>query len=78
MASFLYCSPYSYRSFTILKALAKSNGNLFARKIDIFRESNQEKKQRSDTMNEAKKIKSDNFKMSNKEKSNIGITILGK
>ena len=41
MASFLYCFPYSYcscnycdsnscRSFTLLKALAKSNGNLFA------------------------------------------------
>ena len=41
MASFLYCFPYSYRSsnycdsnsyrsFTLLKALAKSNDNLFA------------------------------------------------
>ena len=41
MASILYCFPYSYRSsnycdsnsccyFTLLKALAKSNGNLFA------------------------------------------------
>ena len=41
MASFLYCFPCSYRSsnycnsnscrsFTLLKALAKSNGNLFA------------------------------------------------
>ena len=30
MASFLYCFPYSYRSFRLLKALAKSNGNLFA------------------------------------------------
>ena len=41
IASFLYCFPYSYRSsnycdsdgchsFTLLKALAKSNGNLFA------------------------------------------------
>ena len=41
MASFLYCFPYSYRSsnycdsnscrsFTLLKALAKSIGNLFA------------------------------------------------
>ena len=40
MLSFLYCFPYSYhssnycdsnsfRSFTLLKALAKSNGNLF-------------------------------------------------
>jgi hypothetical protein len=41
MASFLYCFQYSYRSsnycdsnscrsFTLLKALAKSNGNLIA------------------------------------------------
>ena len=41
MASFLYCSPYSYRSsnyrdsdscrsFRLLKAIAKTNGNLFA------------------------------------------------
>ena len=53
MASFLYCFPYSYRSsnycnsnscrsFTLLKALAKSNSNLFAiaffaRKSDNYR-----------------------------------------
>jgi hypothetical protein len=30
MASFLYCFPYSYRSFTLLKALAKSTGYLLA------------------------------------------------
>ena len=33
MASFLYCSPYRFsncRSFRLFKALAKSNGNLFA------------------------------------------------
>ena len=30
MTSFLYCFPYSCRSFTLLKALAKINGNLFA------------------------------------------------
>ena len=30
MASFLYCFKYSYRSFTLLKALVKSNENLFA------------------------------------------------
>jgi hypothetical protein len=40
MASFLYCFPYSF--FTLLKALAKSNGNLFAialraRKSDNYR-----------------------------------------
>ena len=50
MASFLYCFPCSYRSsnycdinscrsFTLLKALAKSNGNLIAIafKSDIYR-----------------------------------------
>ena len=52
MASFLYCFPYSYRSsnycdsngcrsFALLKALAKSNGYLFAiaraRKSDNYR-----------------------------------------
>ena len=30
IASFLYCFPYSYHSFTLLKALAKSNSNLIA------------------------------------------------
>ena len=30
MASFLYYFPYSYRSLTLLKALAKSNVNLLA------------------------------------------------
>ena len=39
MASFLYCFPCSYRSFTLLKALAKSKGNLIANafKSDNFR-----------------------------------------
>ena len=73
MASFLYCLPYSYRSsnycdsnscrsFTLLKALAKSNGNLFAIafksdnyryrdswKSDNFRERAIKKEQRTDT-----------------------------
>ena len=43
-----------------------------------MRESNKEKKQRNDTINEAKKIKSDNFTKSNKEKSNIAIALLKK
>ena len=72
MASFLYCFRYSYRSsnycdnnscrsFTLLKALAKSNGNLFTiairattiaiaivgRAITLERESNQKKKPRT-------------------------------
>ena len=34
------------------------------------------KKQRTDTNNDAKRIKSDDFTRSNKEKSNIGIAIL--
>ena len=58
MYSFLYCFPYRYscRHFTLLKALAKSNGNHFAiaSKSDNFRESNLEKKQRTDTINEKK------------------------
>ena len=79
MASFLYCSSYSYRdschSFRILKALAKSKGNIFA----IASESEKQRerattiaiaivgrtitlvREQSDTVNEAKKIKSDNF-----------------
>ena len=40
---------------------------------DNFRESNKEKKQRADTINEAKKIKSDSFTRSNRENSNIAI-----
>ena len=95
MASFLYCSSNyrdsdSYRSFRLLKALAKSNGNLFgiaskslksnnyhyldSLKSDNFRESNQEK----EIINEVKKIKSDNFSRNNREKSNIAIAILEK
>ena len=45
-------------------------------KSDNFRMSNQEKKQRTDTINEAKNIKSDTFKRSNREKSNIATAIL--
>ena len=30
IASLLYCSQYSYHSFTLLKAIVKSFGNLFA------------------------------------------------
>ena len=50
MASFLYCFPYSYRSsnycksnscrsFALLKALAKSNSNLFAIAFKSYRDS---------------------------------------
>ena len=85
MGSFLYCFPYSYRSsnycdskicrsFTLLKALAKSNGILFARKSDNYRYRDRwksdnfreraikAKKQRTDTKKDAKRIKSDNLK----------------
>ena len=49
---------------------------LRAGKSDSFRESIQEKKQRTDTRNEAKKIKCTNFARSNREKSNIGKLII--
>ena len=42
------------------------------------RASNQEKKQRTNTKNEVKKIRRDNFIRGNREKSNIAITILEK
>ena len=41
---------------------------------DIFPESNQEKKQRTNIINEANK--NNNFLRTNREKSNIAITIL--
>jgi len=100
MASFLYCFPYSYRSsnycdsnsccsFTLLKALAKSTGNLFAiafksvkerqvgRAITLERKSSK-KKQRIGTKKDAKGIKSDNFTRSNREKPNIAVAIVGR
>ena len=43
------CFPFSYRSSNFAKS-------------DNFRESNREKKKRTDRMKEAKKIKSENFK----------------
>ena len=58
----------------LLIALAKSNGDLFA--IAFKRESHQQKKQRTDTKKDTKRIKSDNFTRSNREKSNIAIAIL--
>ena len=87
MASFLHCFPYSYRSFTLLKELAKSNGHLFViafksekvaivgRAITLEREPSK-KKQRTDTKKDAKRIKSDNFTRGNREKSKIAIAIL--
>ena len=67
MASFLYCFPYSYRSsnfcdsnkcrsFTLLKALAKSNGNHFA---NAFKSENEplKKNQRTDTKRDAKGLR---------------------
>ena len=97
MTSFLYCFLYSYRSsnycdsnschsFALLKALAKSNGNLigiaFYRnswKSDNFRRKPSKKKQRTDSKKDAKRIKSDNFTRNNyREKSNIARAILEK
>ena len=87
MASFLYYFPYSYRSsnycdsnscrsFTLLKALAKSNGiAIVGRAITIERKPSK-KKQRTDTKKDVKRTRSDNFTRSNREKSNIVIAIL--
>ena len=62
-----------YGSFSLLKALEKSNSNLFA--ITLEREPSK-KKQRTDTKKDGTRIKSDHFKRSNREKSNIAIAIL--
>ena len=51
----------------------KSNNYWYSWKRENFRESNEEKKERTDTINEAKKIKSDNFTRSHREKYNIAI-----
>ena len=76
----------------LLKALAKSNGNLIT--ISRLRATTtaiaivgraitseskpSKKKQRADTIKDARRIKSDNFTRSNREKSNIANTILEK
>ena len=86
MACFLYCFPYSSRSsnycdsnscrsFMLLKALAKSNCNLFAIAFKSEKEPSK-KKQRTDNKKDAKRIKSDNFTRNNREKSNIAVAIL--
>ena len=78
-----------YRSFTLLKALAKVTAILslsplrattiaiaiVGRAITLERKPSK-KKQRTDTKKDAKRIKSDNFTWSNREKSNIAIAIL--
>ena len=51
---------------------------LRARKSNMFKEINQEKKQRNYTINEAKKIKSNYSTRGNREKSNIAIALLEK
>ena len=83
--SSIYCDSNRCRSFK-----AKSNGNLFAiafksekeqqlvgREITLEREP-YKKKQRTDTKKDVKRIKSDNFTMSKREKPNIAIAILEK
>ena len=81
------CDSNSCHSFTLLNVLAKSNGNQLSlsplrarnRKSGITLERKpSKKKQRTDTKKDAKKIKSDNFTRSNREKSNIAIAILEK
>ena len=76
MASFLYCFPH-LSLFKLLqylsKAIAKSKrkGLIKSWKSDKARI-----RQRTDIIIQAKKIKSDNFTMSKREKSNIDFTIL--
>ena len=53
--------------FFLLTQRAKKRDNYCdSNRWDNFKESNQEKKQRTDTINEAKKIRSDHFTRSNK------------
>ena len=83
----------SCRSFSLLKASAKSNSNLIANAFKSEKEIILEKesyiqKEANRTQNwyqknanikdEIKKIKSDNFTRSNRENSNIAIAILEK
>ena len=85
MASLLYCFPYSYRSFLLLKAIAKGNRKVFdieienycccdSWKSDNYRERAINKNKITDAKNKAKK--SDNFTRSNREKFIIAIAIL--
>ena len=71
MASFLYSFPYSCRSFTLLKKLAKCNTNLIANAFKSEKERERattmkrkpsKKKQRTDTKRDAKRIKSVHYK----------------
>ena len=68
MASFLYRTHIVIALPTIA---------IVGRAITLDRKPSK-KKQRTDTKKDAKKIKSDNFTRSNKEKSNIAIAILEK
>ena len=61
----------------LFKALAKSISPLRARKSDFIKEAIK-KKQKTNTKKDAKRIISDNFTRSNKEKFNIAIAILEK
>ena len=88
IASFLYCFPYSCRSFTLLKGLAKgtvifSLSPFRARKSDkvgraiTLEKKPPKKKKRTDTKKDAKRIKTDNITLQGaREKSNIAIAIL--
>ena len=75
MAFFLYCFPYSYRSYKRKVTVIFSLSPLWAKKSDNYRYRNSwknnnfreraiKKKQRYDIKKDAKRIKSDNFKKS--------------
>ena len=72
MRNNFWCSIIS-SIFTIAPHIPRYN--ICSIKSDSFKEINQEKKQRSDTKNEAKTIQSDNFTESNRDNSNIEISI---
>jgi hypothetical protein len=60
-----------------LSPLRARKSKIVGRAITLEREPSK-KKQRTDTKKDAKRIKSDNFTKSNREKSNIAIAILEK
>ena len=64
--------------FSLSPLIARKSDKIRSWKSDNFRERKQGKKQRTDSTNEAKKRKSDNFTRGNREKSNIAIAILDK
>ena len=87
--TFLYFSPFSYCSsnYMIAKVVALLRSQRRQQKVTVIlslsplrtttlEKEPSKKKQRTDTKKAAKRIKSDNFTRSNREKSNIAIAIL--